>query len=183
MGISLARRSVAWVVAIARASAVRTRQRLFRVSPKQAPPENPHFGQIRSGRVGTAVLERWLQRALALQLLANSDRLPKGGCALKRLSEDFRICHGRGRLDQSVARCTFLSTSYRPAAARRALAKAKSRHPRSAGDHAARLRLPPTSRLSHRALRSSADRPRSVASWRRHAGDRGGLCQNSTLAH
>jgi hypothetical protein len=113
---------------------VRTRQRLFRVSPKQTPPENPHFGQIRSGRVGTAVLERWLRRALALQLLAKSDRLPKGGCALKRLSEDFRICHGRGRLDQSVARCTFLSTSYRPAAAQRALAKARSRPPRSTGD-------------------------------------------------
>jgi hypothetical protein len=72
--------------------------------------------------------------ALALQLLANSDRLPKGGCALKRLSEDFRICHCHGRLDQSVARCAFLSTSYRPAAPQRALAKAKSRHPRSTGD-------------------------------------------------
>jgi hypothetical protein len=157
----------------------------FCVSPKQTPPENSHFGQIRSGRVGTAVLERRLRRALALQLLAKSDRLPKGGCALKRLSEDFRICHGRGRLDQSVARCTFLSTSYRPAAAQRALAKARSRPPpdqRAIPAHAARLRLPPTSRLSHRALRPSADRLRSVASWRRHAGDREGLCQDSTLA-
>src|ERR1700733_4913729 len=65
-------------------------------------PENPHFGQIRPSRVRAAVLKRRLQRALALQLLAKSNRLRKGGCALKRLSEDFRVCHGRGWLDQGA---------------------------------------------------------------------------------
>jgi hypothetical protein len=67
-------------------------------------PENPHFGQIRPSRVRAAVLKRRLQRALALQLLAKSNRLRKGGCALKRLSEDFRVCHGRGWLDQGALR-------------------------------------------------------------------------------
>jgi hypothetical protein len=79
------------------------RHRFFAYRETDA-PENSHFGQFRSGRVGMAVLKRRLQRALALQLLAKSNRLRKGGCALKRLSEDFRVCHGRGWLDQGALR-------------------------------------------------------------------------------
>ena len=100
------------------------------------PTQNSHFGQIRPGRVRAAVLKRRLQRALALQLLAKSNRLRKGGCALKRLSEDFRVCHGRGWLDQGALRhwpmsrgASFLSSSYRPIAAPGALAKPRSRRP------------------------------------------------------
>ena len=100
-------------------------------------PENPHFGQIRPSRVRAAVLKRRLQRALALQLLAKSNRLRKGGCALKRLSEDFRVCHGRGWLDQGALRHWPMSRavhlSYRRLtdliAAPGALAKPRSRRP------------------------------------------------------
>jgi hypothetical protein len=43
--------------------------------------------------------------------LAKSDWLPKGGCALKRLSEDFRIWHGHGSLDQDALRDRPMSRS------------------------------------------------------------------------
>jgi hypothetical protein len=39
-----------------------------------------------------------------VRLLAKSNQLSKGGCALKRLSEDFRVLHDHGWLDQDALR-------------------------------------------------------------------------------
>ena len=128
------------------------------------------------------MLKRRLQRALALQLLAKSNRLRKGGCALKRLSEDFRIRHGCGLLDQGVFRDRPKSRAahlFYSRLTNRRLRRERSRKQeavapidRASPAHAARLRLPWTSQFSHRALRfvcPSAGPARSIAPWRRHA--------------
>jgi hypothetical protein len=162
----------------------------FFVSPKQTPPENSHFGQIRSGRVGMAVLERRLQRALALQLLAKSDRLRKGGCALKRLSEDFRICHGREWLDQGAFSARLMSRAvYRRASGLRCAGSAyESEKPssRSTGVPSPCGSTTVAAEVGEyriaRCIRPSTGRPRSIASWRRHAGVREELCQSSRLS-
>jgi hypothetical protein len=98
-----------------------------RTSGLSRSPANGHFAphQINAasefsfwtnpaGRVVASMLKRQLQRALALQLLAKSDRLHRGGCALKRLSEDFRVCHGRGWLGQRVLRDRPMSSAAHP---------------------------------------------------------------------
>jgi hypothetical protein len=127
--------------------------------------------------------------AFALQLLAKSDRLHKGGCALKRLSEDFRICHGRGRLDQGAFRDWPMSRAvhlfYRLLTdlrlRRERLRKREAGAPVDRRPQRMRPDYSRDYRIARAAFACRPAPPVSVASWRRHAGDRG-LCQNSTLS-
>jgi hypothetical protein len=105
MGVSSDRRSVTWSADNCTSERSRSSASHFRASPAMATGREFSFwtnrvGPCRDGGARGAAAGRLSSCAP----LAKSDWLPKGGCALKRLSEDFRIWHGHGWLDQDALR-------------------------------------------------------------------------------